>query len=197
MHSLKRNSIHSRGGFSGNHRLNVCRCLDGRNDAASSRGETAGDRVCDTPADPRTYPWRTTWYPEYAEESTLILYATNYLDDMVGPGIGRAQYGGVLLLYPPRIMPDIWTDRHFDFADTLEERLIAAACAYSRHRRIAFLSPIPPTAVWRRVARMFGKRLVHLPASRFSGQTLRQLRLVHVLNGRDVRSYADWFVRRT
>lgn len=161
-----------------------------------------GDLDCvvmlfDTPADPRKYPWRTTWYPEYAEESTLILYATNYLDDMVGPGIGRAQYGGVLLIYPPRIMPDIWSDAHLDFADTLEERLIAAACLYSRHRRIAFLSPVPPTAVWRRVARMFGKHLVHLPASRFSGQTLGQLRLVHVLNGRDVRSYADWFVRRT
>ncbi|OQC20727.1 MAG: hypothetical protein BWX69_01566 [Planctomycetes bacterium ADurb.Bin069] len=151
----------------------------------------------DTPADPRKYPWRTTWYPEYAEESTLILYASNYLDDMVGPGIGRAQYGGVLLIYPPRIMPDIWTDPHFDFADTLEERLIAAACAYSRHRRIAFLSPVAPTAVWRRMARMYGRRLVHLPAARFSGQTLRQLRLVHVLNGREVRSYADWFVRRS
>jgi hypothetical protein len=160
-----------------------------------------GDLDCvvmlfDTPADPRKYSWRTTWYPEYAEESTLILYATNHLDDMIGPGISRAQYGGVLLIYPPIIVPEVWSDPHLDFTDTLEERLIAAACMYSRHRHIALLSPIAPRAVWRRLARMFGKHLIHMPSSRFSGTTLKQLRLVHVLNGREVRSYAEWFIRK-
>ena len=115
---------------------------------------------------------------------------------MVGPGIGRARYGGALFLYPPRRIPDIWTDPRLDFTDTLEERLLAGACLHSEHRRIALVSPVPPTALWRRLARAFGKRWTHIPTGRFSASLLRQLRIVHVLNGRHVRSYADYFIRK-
>ena len=57
--------------------------------------------IFDSPADPRTYSWRTTWFAEHKDESTLAFYATNFQEDMVGPGIGRAYYGGALFLYPP------------------------------------------------------------------------------------------------
>jgi len=159
-----------------------------------------GDLDCvvalfDTPAHPRDYPWRTTWYAEHEDESTLAFFATNYLADIVGPGIGRALYGGALFLFPPVQIPDIWSDKRLDFADTLEERLLAAACLHSRHGRIALLSPVPPGALWRRLARGFGKKWVHVPLSRFSASLIRRLRVVHVLNGKHVRSYADYFIR--
>ncbi|MDA1179102.1 MAG: hypothetical protein O2931_09945, partial [Planctomycetota bacterium] len=32
----------------------------------------------DSPADPRDYPWRSTWYAEHQNESTLSFFATNY-----------------------------------------------------------------------------------------------------------------------
>ena len=150
----------------------------------------------DSPADPREYPWRTTWYAEHEEESTLAFYATNYREHMVGPGICAAQYGGAMFLFPPVAIPDIWHDPRFDFAATLEERLLAATCRYSQSRHVAIVSPLPPGPAWRQIAKEYGKQWVHVPLSQFNEATLEQMRLVHVLNGHEVRSYADQFIRR-
>ncbi len=150
----------------------------------------------DSPADPRDYPWCTTWMAEHNDESTLALFATNFGDEMIGPGIGLATYGGAVFLFPPRRIPDIWSDRRLDFVDTLEERVLAAGCLHSHYRHVAVLSYAPPGAGWRRMARRFGKKLVHVPLHHFSQETVQQLRLVHVLNGRQVRSYAADFIRK-
>ena len=150
----------------------------------------------DSPADPRDYPWRVTWMAEHHDESTLALFATDYHREMVGPGIGMATYGGAMFLFPPRPIPDIWRDRRLDFVETLEERLLAAACLHSNERHIALLSALPPGAGWRRLAKKYHKRLVHVPLGRFSQSTVQQLRLVHVLNGQQVRSYAAHFIRK-
>jgi hypothetical protein len=150
----------------------------------------------DSPADPRDYPWRTTWMAEHHDESTLALFATNFYDEMVGPGIGLATYGGAVFLFPPRPIADIWSDRRLDFVDTLEERVLAAGCLHSQHRHIALLSEAPPGAGWRRMARRFGKKIVHVPLHHFSQETVQQLRLVHVLNGRQIRSFAADFIRK-
>lgn len=150
----------------------------------------------DSPADPRTYPWRTTWFAEHENESTLAFYATDFQKEMVGPGIGLATYGGALFLYPPIFIPDIWSDPRLNFASTMEERLLGAACLHSRCNQIALLAPLPPGPGWRRLAKRFRKSLVHVPLSQFGDATIQQLRMVHVLNGRDVRSYAAHFIRR-
>ncbi len=42
----------------------------------------------DSPADPRDYPWRTTWFAEHQNESTLAFFATDFRRDrfvMFGP----------------------------------------------------------------------------------------------------------------
>jgi hypothetical protein len=150
----------------------------------------------DSPADPRNYPWRTTWFAEHQWESTLAFYASDYSKEMVGPGIGLGTYGGAMFLYPPVPIPDIWQDRRLNFTATLEERLIAAACLHSRCRQIALMSGLPPGAGWRRLARRFKKQLVHVPLTSFSDQEVQQLRMVHVLNGSEVRSYAADFIRK-
>ena len=150
----------------------------------------------DSPADPRDYPWRTTWIAEHHDESTLALFATDFRQEMIGPGIGLATYGGALFLFPPRGVVDIWHDPRLDFATTLEERLVAGGCLNSWGRHVAILSDAAPGAGFRRMAKRFGKKLVHIPLSHFSGQLLQQLRLVHVLNGQQVRSYASKFIRK-
>ena len=71
----------------------------------------------DVPADPRLYPVRTTWYAEHAGESTLAFYATDPMKNLVGPGIAQAEYGGALFLFPPRPIPDVWSDPLLDFTD--------------------------------------------------------------------------------
>lgn len=152
--------------------------------------------IFDPQPDPQQYSWRATWYAEYEWESTLAFYATNFFDEMLGPGVAVANYGGALFLFPPRSIPDVWEDPELEFADTLEERLIAAACRHSTARQVALLSPIPPTALWRRIAKRYGKSLVHVPMSSFSDAMIAQLRTVHVLNGKHVRSYAAHFIRQ-
>ena len=149
----------------------------------------------DTPADPKLYTNRTTWYAEHAEESTLAFYGTDAMKNLVGPGIAQAEYGGAMFLYPPRPIPDIWEDTRLDFAETLEERLLAAAFLHSRERHVALVCPKPPSDPWRRLARKYGKKIVHLPLGRFGGQLVERLRRFHVLNGKEVRSYAADFIR--
>jgi len=150
----------------------------------------------DSPADPREYPWRITWHAEHQDESTLAFFATPLGSELVGPGIALSTYGGAMFLFPPRPVPDIWTDPRFDFADTLEERLLAAACHHSQQRHIALLSPAPPGVGWRRLVKRYGRKLVHVPLAHFSQETIQQLRMFHVLNGRAVRSYAEHFIRK-
>ncbi|MCA9061923.1 MAG: hypothetical protein KDA96_02660 [Planctomycetaceae bacterium] len=150
----------------------------------------------DSPADPRDYPWRITWHAEHHDESTLSLFATDFGSNLVGPGIALARYGGCMFLFPPRPIMDIWRDPRFDFADTLEERLLAAGLCYSREKHIALMSHKPPGAGWRRLAARFRKKIVHVPLSRFGTETVERLRMFHVLNGHQVRSYAAHFIRK-
>lgn len=149
----------------------------------------------DVPADPKLYTSRTTWYAEHLAESTLAFYATDHFKNMVGPGIAQAEYGGALFLFPPRPIADIWTDHRLDFTETLEERLLAGAFLHSNERHVAVVSPGAPRASWRRLARRFGRKIVHLPLKRFGGQLIERLRIFHVLNGKTVRSYAAQFIR--
>lgn len=149
----------------------------------------------DSPADPRDYPWRITWQAEHHDESTLSLYATDFGQELIGPGIAVARYGGCMFLFPPRPVVDIFHDPRFDFTDTLEERLIAAALYHSNESQIALMSPLPPGAGWRRLARRYKKKLIHVPLNRFGSVMIDRLRTVHVLNGQHIRSYAAQFIR--
>jgi hypothetical protein len=149
----------------------------------------------DVPADPKVYVNRTTWYAEHVEESTLAFFATDPMKNLIGPGIAQAEYGGALFIFPPRSIPDVWSDHRLDFTETLEERLLAAAFLHSVDRHVAVVSPKIPPASWRRLARRLGRKIVHVPSKRFGGQLLERLRTFHVLNGKQVRSYAADYIR--
>ncbi|MEM7311992.1 MAG: hypothetical protein AAF497_02450 [Planctomycetota bacterium] len=150
----------------------------------------------DSPADPRDYPWRSTWFAEHQNESTLAFFATDFREEMVGPGIAQGVYGGAMFLFPPVHIRDIWIDPALDFTSTMEERMIAAACMHAECPHVALLSSAPPGAGWRRLAKRFKKKLVHVPLSSFSQSTVQQLRIVHVLNGHHIRSFAADFIRK-
>ena len=101
-----------------------------------------------------------------------------------------------MFLFPPRPIQDIWRDPQFDFADTLEERLLAAGLHYSTERHIALRSYQPPGAGWRRLANRYKKKFVHVPLNRFGAATIEKLRMFHVLNGHQIRSFAEHFIRK-
>ncbi len=149
----------------------------------------------DPEPDPAEYSWRQTWYAEHDEESTLCFYATEYMNRLIGPGIGEATYGGCMMLYPPRPIPNVWEDPMIHVADTLEEKLLEAAFFHSCERNVTVVSPCPPRPSWRRLARLYEKTMIHLPMKRFSNQTLERVRRFHVLNGKEIRSFAQRFIQ--
>ena len=149
----------------------------------------------DVEPNPEVYQWRQTWYAEHNEESTLCFFATNYMSDMVGPGIGRATYGGCMMIYPPRLIPDIWEDRRINTAKTLEEKILEAAFFHSQEKHITVVSPCLPKSSWRRLARKYHKSIIHIPLKRFSNQTIEKIRRFHVLNGKQIRSFASHFIQ--
>ncbi|HMO14057.1 MAG TPA: hypothetical protein PKD64_13715 [Pirellulaceae bacterium] len=151
----------------------------------------------DSPADPRDYPWRTTWFAEHKNESTLAFFATRFEDELVGPGICLSNYGGAMFLFPPLVIPDIWLDPRLAFTTTLEEKLLAAACLHSQQPRIALLSSRPPGPAWKQLANQYRKTWIHVPLAQFGDSTIQSLRCVHVLNGKEVRSYAADFIRKS
>jgi len=161
-----------------------------------SRGSV--EVVCflfEDPLDDAAYAWRSTWFAEHTEESTLCFCATPFASNVVGPGVALARYGGLFLIYPPRPIPDVWEDERLAFARGPADRLVAGALAHSRERHVVLVAPRPPRARWRLLARRMGRKILYLPLHRFSGRTIERLRHFHVLNGREVRSWAAPFVR--
>ena len=69
------------------------------------------------------YEYMTTWLGEHQNESDMAFYSTFPFEHLVGPGIGRAEYGGFLMTLPPRRMFDVWSDPDYDLAETKAERL--------------------------------------------------------------------------
>ena len=151
--------------------------------------------IFDIEPNPKSYPWCQTWYAEHNEESTLCFFATNYLNEMVGPGVGQATYGGCMMIYPPRPIPDIWKDRRFHIGKTLEEKLLEAAFFHSQEKHIAVVTPCLPKSNWKKIARKYHKSIIHIPLKRFSNKTIEKVRRFHVLNGKEIRSFANHFIQ--
>jgi len=149
----------------------------------------------DMEPNPEEYPWRQTWYAEHDKESTLCFFATNYQDNLTGPGIGQAIYGGCMMMFPPRAIPNIWEDPRLRIGETLEEKLLEAAFFHSREKHVTVVAPGTPKVQWRRMARQFKKTILHIPLKRLSNQTIEKVRRFHVLNGKHIRSYATRFIQ--
>ena len=151
--------------------------------------------IFDTEPNQNKYQWCQTWYAEHNEESTLCFFATNYMDDMIGPGVGRATYGGCMMIYPPRPIPDIWKDPRIHVGKTLEEKLLEAAFFHSQEKHITVVTPCLPKSNWRKLSRKYHKSIIHIPLKRFSNQTIEKVRRFHVLNGKEIRSFANHFIQ--
>jgi hypothetical protein len=140
------------------------------------------------------YPHQATWFAEHKEESTLTFYATDPFDDMIGPGIARCFYGGLSLLFPPRLTPNAFEITEHSGLARLSERLTYGSLLFSRERAIAYVAAKRPGIRLRTLAARAGKHIIWIPSGSFSGETLRALRRFHVLNGKEVRSWAARFI---
>lgn len=145
------------------------------------------------------YPYLMTWLGEHHDESDMAFYATDPADQVVGPGILRATYGGFLMTLPPGRLFDVWRDPEYlpllrrgpaGKADVL----LAAAIDYSQEKLVVHVAAQAPSAPLRHHARRQGKRIVHLPLGSLSPNALKKIRTLHILAGRDKRKIARDYV---
>ncbi len=140
------------------------------------------------------YPHRATWYAEHDEESTLTFYATDPFEDLIGPGIARCVYGGITLLFPPRRIPGVFDLPDLDSMKKVSHQLTYGALLFSKEHTIAYVASKKPDVYLKKLATQLKKHLIWIPLSHFSSETLRRLRRFHVLNGKQVRSWASRFI---
>ncbi|MGO9897878.1 MAG: hypothetical protein ACLPX8_27140, partial [Bryobacteraceae bacterium] len=136
------------------------------------------------------YPYLTTWLGENQNESDMAFYSTFPFDNMVGPGIGRAEYGGFLMTLPPRRMYDVWQDADYESAESKSERLLLAAIDYSIHRHVVYVAARPPRSIYRTIAARMGRTIIYIPIGQLSPVSLKKIRVVHVLDSYEKREIA-------
>jgi hypothetical protein len=140
------------------------------------------------------YQYLTTWLGENQNESDMAFYATNPFDHLVGPGIGRAEYGGFLMTLPPRRLMDVWSDPDYDLALTKPERLLMAALDYSTQQLVVYVAAKPPRSVFRSIASHLNRRILYIPIGALSPTKLKKLRVVHVLDSYERRGEAKEYI---
>ena len=140
------------------------------------------------------YNYMTTWLGEHQNESDMAFYSTYPFEHLIGPGIGRAEYGGFLMSLPARRMYDVWADPDDDVAETKAERLLLAGLDYSIRKFVVYVAAKPPRSVFRNIAARFGRTIVYIPIGQLSPVTMKKIRVVHVLDGYDKRESAKEFI---
>ncbi|MGD0870527.1 MAG: hypothetical protein ABSB88_13300 [Bryobacteraceae bacterium] len=140
------------------------------------------------------YPYTTTWLGENQNESDMAFYSTLPFDHLVGPGIGRAEYGGFLMSLPPRRMYDVWQDADYEFAESKSERLLLAALDYSIHHYVVYVAAKPPRSIFKTIASRVGRAVIYIPIGQLSPVSLKKIRVVHVLDGYEKREIAKEYL---
>jgi hypothetical protein len=140
------------------------------------------------------YTYLTTWLGEHQNESDMAFYSTHPFDNIVGPGIGRAEYGGLLMTLPPRRLFDVWSDPDYEFAESKAERLLMAALDYSVERFVVYVAAKPPRSIFRSIAAHLNRKILYVPVGQLSPTKLKKLRVVHVLDSYARRAEAKEYI---
>jgi len=151
--------------------------------------------IFDEDPDDRRYPWRMTWHGEHAQESDMAFYATPIQQKIVGPGIARCEYGGILMTYPHRRLGDIWAEGMYRReCRNKSEVLLMAAIDYGLDPHIVYVASKPPRSLFRTLASRVGKKIVYLPVGSLSPQSIQRIRVFHVLSGHQIRKVAKDYI---
>jgi hypothetical protein len=140
------------------------------------------------------YRYLMTWLGEHDQESDMAFYATEPAENIVGPGICRSEYGGFLLSYPPRRMIDVWHDPDYRMAKTRAEALLMAALDYSIEKNVVYVAAKPPRSIFKLMASRRDRKIVYIPLGSLSPHKLKQIRILHILSGKDKREIAQDYI---
>jgi hypothetical protein len=124
----------------------------------------------------------------------MAFYATDPFENIVGPGIGRSEYGGLLLTLPSGRLMDVWHDPDYMFAESKPERLLLAGLDYSLEKFVVYVAAKPPRSIYRSIAAHMGVKIIYIPIGQLSPVALKKVRVMHVLDGHDKRAIAKDYV---
>src|SRR5258708_14910561 len=141
------------------------------------------------------YSYMTTWLGENQNESDMAFYSTFPFDNLVGPWIGRGEYGGFLMSLPARRMYDVLHDPDYEVAESKSPRLLISALDYSIHKHVVYVAAKPPRTIFRGIAARLGRNIMYIPIGQLSPVSLKKIRVVHVLDGYDKREIAKDYIR--
>jgi len=113
---------------------------------------------------------------------------------VVGPGILRATYGGFLMTVPRGRLFEVWQDVDYRMAHEKAEVLLMAGVDYSLEKLVVHVAAQPPADRMHRYAAARGKKIVHIPLGALSQTTLKRIRRLHILAGRDKRAIAGEYI---
>ena len=140
------------------------------------------------------YTYLTTWLGEHQNESDMSFYSTQPFDQMVGPGVGRAEYGGFLMTHPPRRLYDVWGDPDYEVAESKAERLLLAALDYAVARNVVYVASKPPRSIFRSISAQLNRKIVYIPIGQLNSSQMKKVRVVHVLDGHGRRGEAKDYI---
>ena len=140
------------------------------------------------------YQYLTTWLGEHQNESDMAFYSTEPFENLVGPGVGRAEYGGLLMTLPPGRLYDVWNDYDYEAAETKAERLLMAALDYSIEPHVVYSAAKPPRSTFRQLAARLNRKIVYVPLGQLSPAKLKKVRVVHVLDSHQRRADAKQYI---
>ncbi|MCK5687320.1 hypothetical protein KAJ27_24505 [bacterium] len=150
--------------------------------------------IFDEDPDDLKYPWKMTWLGEHNQESDMAFYSTSIYSKIVGPGVARCEHGGFALVYPPMRMFDVWSDPVYHIAKSKAEVLLLAALDYSLEKYVIYVAAKPPRSYFKTLAGRLGKKIHYIPIGQLSPQSLKQIRVFHILSTPAVRKYAKDFI---
>jgi hypothetical protein len=143
------------------------------------------------------YPYKLTWWAEHDRESDMAFYATNPGDYIIGPGITHVEVGGLLSIFPPKFLKPIFEPYlNYEFKDVKNkaERLLKAAILYSKEKYVAYVAEEPPRNYFYSLAGVKNRELVFIPLETFSKESLKTIKHIHILAGRDKRKIAHNYI---
>jgi len=143
------------------------------------------------------YPYKLTWWAEHDRESDMAFYSTNPGDYIIGPGITHVEVGGLLSIFPAIFMHSIFDPyMDYEYRDTKNkaERLLKAAIIYSKERYIAYVATEPPRKYFNSLAGVKNRELIYIPIDNFSKESLKTIKHIHILAGRDKRKIAHNYI---
>ncbi|MFX1260362.1 MAG: hypothetical protein ACFFAN_21130, partial [Promethearchaeota archaeon] len=74
------------------------------------------------------------------------------------------------------------------------ERLLKAAIIYSKERYIAYVAKNPPRKYFYSLAGIKNRELIYIPIDNFSKDSLKTIKHIHILAGRDKRKIAHNYI---